>query len=105
MRRLEYNRKVRSAPFRAEDSAEAVIALAQMVRERRRLQQERHTLLRRIGRIDFRLGEIGASETRIVPILQIGTQPGGQGDKPKREITMPPQGGIPKRFMEFTVQY
>ena len=105
MRRLEYNRKVRSAPFRADDSTEAAIALAQIVRERRRLQQERHTLLRRIGRIEFRLGEIGATETRIVPMLQTTAQPGGLEDKPKCEPRMLSTGGAAKRFMEFTVQY
>lgn len=105
MRRLEYARKVRSMPFRAGDSTEAVIALAQIARERRRLQQERHTLLRRIGRIDFRLGEIGVTETRIVPILQTPAQPKAHWSKLKPEMLMPTQGGAAKRFMEFTVQY
>jgi hypothetical protein len=105
MRRLEFNRRVRSVPFRSEDSTEAAISLAQIVRERQRLQQERHTLLTRIGRIDFRLGEIGATETRIVPMLQPKTQPGGQADKPKPESVILQTRGVAKRFMEFTVQY
>jgi hypothetical protein len=35
MRRLEYQRKARGVPFQARDSAEAILFLAQMVRERR----------------------------------------------------------------------
>lgn len=105
MRRLEYERKVRSSPCRARDSTEAVIVLAQISRERKRLEQERHTLMRRVGRIDFRLGEIGATETRIVPIIQVTAQPADSGDKPKQETRMPSHTIVSKRFAEFTVQY
>lgn len=105
MRRLEYERKVRSTPCRARDSTEAVLILAQIARERKRLEQERHTLMRRVGRIDFRLGEIGATETRIVPIIQVAAQPIAAVDTPKQEIRMPSHTVVSKRFAEFTVQY
>jgi hypothetical protein len=45
--------------------------LAQILRERRRLEQERTTLMRRIGRIDHRLDEIGSTETKIVPTIKV----------------------------------
>lgn len=73
MRRLEYSRKVRSVPFQAKNSAEAVMFLAQIARERRRLEQERACLLRRINRIEVRIGEIGETETRIVPVIKLAT--------------------------------
>jgi len=64
MRRLEYQRKVRCVPLPARDSAEPILFLAQIVRERRRLEQERTALLKRIGRINLRLDEIGSTETQ-----------------------------------------
>lgn len=103
MKRLEYSRKVRSSPCQARDSTEAVIALAQIARERKRLQQERHTLMRRIGRIDFRLGEIGATETRIVPIIAMTVQTGAGTPKPEAKVAL--HSIVPKRFTEFSMQY
>ena len=75
MRRLEYQRKVRCVPLQARNSAEAVLFLAQIVRERRRLEQERSTLLQRIGRINLRLDEIGTTETKIVPAIKVVPEP------------------------------
>ncbi len=45
--------------------------LAQIARERKRLEQERHCLMKRVGRIDLRLEEIGNTETRVVPVIKI----------------------------------
>src|ERR1051326_3433435 len=75
MRRLEYQRKVRCVPLQARNSAEAVLFLAQIVRERRRLEQGRSTLLQRIGRINLRLDEIGTTETKIVPAIKVVPEP------------------------------
>ena len=103
MKRLEFSRKVRTSRCQARDSTEAVIALAQIARERKRLEQERYTLMKRIGRIDFRLGEIGATETRIVPIIAMTVQPGAS--KPPSEAKISLQSMVPRRFAEFTMQY
>src|ERR1051326_5405624 len=75
MGRLEYQLKVRCVPPQARNSAEAVLFLAQIVRERRRLEQERSTLLQRIGRINLRLDEIGTTETKIVPAIKVVPEP------------------------------
>src|SRR5215831_9820382 len=90
MRRLEYQRKVRSAKFQARDSAGAVLFLAQIVRERRRLEQERSTLMQRIGRIDCRLGEIGSTETKIVPTIKVGSEPGDPTSAPPKAAVRGP---------------
>ena len=110
MRRLEYQRKVRCAPFQARNSAEAVLFLAQIVRERRRLEQERHTLLKRIGRINLRLDEIGSTETRIVPAIKVTSEPNvseptGPRKVAVRSLRMEPPHTLPTGFTEFTLQY
>lgn len=105
MRRLEYQRKVRTPPSHARDSAEAVLVLAQIVRERRRLEQERNTLLRRIGRINIRLTEIDSTETKIVPVIKVASD---RNSLPKMAIHSVPaerQQNLPKGFAEFTLQY
>jgi len=105
MRRLEYQRKVRCAPFQARNSAEAVLFLAQIVRERRRLEQERHTLLKRIGRINLRLDEIGSTETKIVPVIKVVSEPNAPPQAAVRSSGMERQHTLPTGFTEFTLQY
>jgi hypothetical protein len=70
MRRLEYTRKTPTARPRTRTAAEAVMALAQVARERHRLEQERRGLERRLQRIDSRLTEIAGTETKLVPAIQ-----------------------------------
>jgi hypothetical protein len=101
---LEYQRKVRSAPFRASNSAGAVLFLAQIVRERRRLEQERSALLKRIGRINFRLDEIGSTETKIVPTIKV-SEPNAPPKVAVRSSDMERQLTLPTGFTEFTLQY
>ena len=72
MKRLEYARRIRSAPGRARNSAEAVMFLAAVARERHRLEQERRSLERRMTRIDARLGVLADTETKLVPAIQVG---------------------------------
>jgi len=105
MRRLEYQRKVRCVPFQARNSAEAVLFLAQIVRERRRLEQERHTLLKRIGRINLRLDEIGSTETKIVPVIKVVSEPNAPPQVAVRSSGMERQHTLPTGFTEFTLQY
>ena len=112
MRRLEYQRKVRSAPFQARTAAEPILFLAQIVRERRRLEQELTSLLKRIGRINLRLDEIGSTETKIAPTIKVASEP----TAPPSEPTAPPKVAVrssrierprtlPTGFTEFTLQY
>jgi hypothetical protein len=117
MRRLEYQQpKVRCVSFQTRNStrnsAEAILFLAQIVRERRRLEQERTSLLKRIGRIDLRLDEIGSTETKIVPVIKVASEP----DAPPVEPNVPPkvavrssgmarQQTLPTGFTEFTLKY
>lgn len=71
MRRLEYTRRTRSAPGHARNASEAVLVLAQVTRERQRLQQERSALEKRIRNIELRLSQIAGTETRLVPAIQL----------------------------------
>ena len=75
MRRLEYARRVRSAPGRARNSAEAVMVLAGVARERHRLRQERRSLERRLARLDARLAVLSETETRLAPAIQAAAAP------------------------------
>jgi hypothetical protein len=69
-RRLEFTRPARAVPNQARNAAEAVMYLAHVTRERRRLEQERVSLERRIRRITARLVAIASIETRLVPMIQ-----------------------------------
>jgi cell division septum initiation protein DivIVA len=75
MKRLEYARRIRSAPGRARNTAEAMMFLAAVARERHRLEQERQSLERRITRIDARLAVLASTETKLVPAIQNGSTP------------------------------
>ena len=78
-RRLEYTRPVRSVPNQARNAAEAVMYLAHVTRERRRLEQERVSLERRIKRITARLLAIAGTETKLVPLIQPVGSPRADG--------------------------
>jgi hypothetical protein len=71
-RRLEHARHVRSVPGGARNSAETMMLLAQVARERHRLEQERRSLDLRIAKIQKRLGAIADVETRLVPLIRVG---------------------------------
>jgi hypothetical protein len=105
MRRLEYQRKVRAVRFKGRDSAAAVLFLAQIVRERSRLEQERHSLLQRVGRINLRLDEIGSTETKIVPTIKVGSEPNDPPKAAVRSSVMERQPTLPTGFTEMTLQY
>jgi len=107
MRRLEYQRRVRGLRFQGRNSAEAVLFLAQIVRERRRLEQERSTLLQRIGRINLRLDEIGSTEAKIVPSIKVASEPADPDPLrgAVRGSAMERQHPLPTGFTEFTLEY
>jgi len=92
MRRLEFTHKMRTISARAKSAAEAVIFLGQVARERGRLEQERHGLQRRIRKIDARLGVLAGTETRLVPLAQLGFQrpaaPAALATEPSGEVTL-----------------
>ena len=101
MRRLEYTRKTPSARVRTRTAAEAVMALAQVARERHRLEQERKGLERRLQRIDSRLTQIAGTETKLVPAIQGALQ---------RKVSIAPGEVLARpshadRLGEVTLQY
>ena len=102
-RRLDCSRRIRSAPGQARNSAEAVMFLAQVTRERHRLEQERRSLDMRLAKIQKRLGAIADAETRLVPLIHLGkveaTQTAGAAAPPARHTVIAP--GV----AEFTLQY
>jgi hypothetical protein len=112
MRRLESLRKVRCVP-RARNYVEPVLFLAQIVRERRRLEQERGTLLKRIGKINLRLDEIGTTETKIMPTIKAAPEPNAlhvsEANVPQRVAVrssgMERSRILPTGFAEFVLQY
>ena len=104
MRRLENQHKVRCVP-RARNYAEPILFLAQIVREKRRLEQERSTLLRRIGRINLRLDEIGSTETKIVPTITVPPAPDAPENVAVRSSSLERPHILPAGFTEFTLQY
>jgi hypothetical protein len=101
MRRLEYMRKIPTARLRTRTAAEAVLALAQVARERHRLEQERRGLERRLQRIDLRLTEISGTETRLVPAIQ-GAMQRKATTGPGEPRPAPPPAD---RVGELTLQY
>jgi hypothetical protein len=76
MKRLEYERRVRAVPTFGRRTADPAMVLAQVARERRRLGEEQRALAKRMKRIEARLTEIAAAETRLVPRIRLG-HPGG----------------------------
>ena len=69
MRRLEYSRRVRAVPGHARNAAEAMMYLANVARERHRIDQEKRALLKRLRTLDNRLTAIAGEETKLVPMM------------------------------------
>lgn len=105
-RRLECSRRIRSVPGRARNSAEAVMWLAQVARERHRLEQERRSLDLRMAKIQKRLGAIADAETRLVPLIHLGTSTIAAAEAGPA-ITPPPprRHAVPPGVTEITLQY
>lgn len=103
-RRLECSRRIRSVPGRARNTAEAVMFLAQVARERHRLEQERRSLDLRMTKIQKRLVDIADAETRLVPLIHLSKPltaetPAAIVPPPVRHRVIPP--GV----TEVTLQY
>jgi hypothetical protein len=101
MRRLDYERKVRTARGRGRNPAEVVMALAQVARERHRLEQERRGLEQRLRRIELRLTAIAGAETRLVPAIQVAMRRSGAAATAPVGPVAPPID----RLAEVTLQY
>jgi len=100
VKRLECPRRIRSLPGQARNAAEAVMHLAHVTRERRRLEQERVSLERRMRTIKTRLTAIAGAETRLVPLIQPAPPPAAEAAPAAVVPRMLPAG-----VMEVTLQY
>jgi hypothetical protein len=105
VKRLEYMRRTRTAIGRAKNATEAVMCLAQVARERHRLQQERRGLAQRLSRIDARLGALVHTETRLAPMIQarVASQQDAQRMAPPAPLARP--ASLPAGVTEVTLQY
>jgi len=104
MKRLEFVHHRRKSSLQSRGAADAVMLLAQITLERRRLQQERSSLEKRLLRIDGRLQDIAGTETRLLPT--IGLSPGSE---PKSNIALATpmirEKPVHSGFAEVVVQY
>src|SRR3954447_3057706 len=109
MKRLEIVRRfksVRGVAGQARNAAEAVMVLAHVARERHRLEQERHSLGKRLTRIDARLTEIAGTEMRLVPAIQaIPYRPAGAAPPPAAAEPVRPRAPLPAGVTQVTLQY
>jgi hypothetical protein len=71
MKRLDYERRMRTVPTYGRRTADPAMLLAQVTRERKRLGEEQRALIKRMRRIEARLTAIAAAETRLVPMIQL----------------------------------
>ncbi len=108
MRRLEFERpRTRSVRSTPRTSAEAVMVLAQVSRERNRLGQERQSLAKRMKRIESRLTAIAVAETKLAPMIGRDMQAPavGAGASPAGAYAPPPPRLAPGYAGGMTLQY
>lgn len=98
MKRIEFMGHRRKSPLLSRNSADAVMMLAQITLERRRLEQERSSLEKRLRRIDGRLHMIAGAETRLLPAIHSTST-----SAPKAEMIL--DKAVPSRFAEVVLQY
>ena len=103
MKRLEYERKLRTGAAHARNASDAVMLLAQIAREQRRLRQESATLERRVRRIHQRLQELAAAEARVAPVVQRRFQQ--RNGEPVRRSTSADAAPPPADTAEMTLLY
>ena len=107
MKRLEYTRQSRKTHLQSKAAADVVMLLAQITFEKRRLEQERVSLQKRISRIDGRLSQIAGAETQLVPAIQAAPRPASQLAAPAAARELP--AARPRIFSsgcaEMVVQY
>jgi len=104
MKRLEFVHQRRKSPLQSRGAADAVMMLAQITLERRRLQQERASLEKRLLRIDGRLHAIAGAETRLLPTIQISPVP---SPKSSTSLLVPPvqEKALSPGLAEVVMQY
>jgi hypothetical protein len=100
-KRLDFTRRNRTVPVNARSSADAIMHLAHVARERLRLEQERVSLERRVAAIKARLTAIAGTETRLVPLIQASRPPAHGVAAAAPAIGRP----LPAGTMEVTLQY
>src|SRR4051812_16315996 len=111
MKRLEIVRRfksVRGVAGQARNAAEAVMVLAHVARERHRLEQERHSLGKRLKGIDARLTEIAGTEMRLVPTIQaMPHRPADLEPSPSLPVPLPvrARAPLPAGVTQVTLQY
>ena len=112
MKRLECTRKfksVRCFSGRARNVAEAVMHLANVARERHRLEQERQTLEKRLRGIADRMVAIADEESRLAPLVRGESERAAEARKPTPPPAPPPPAGrpapLPAGLSEMTLQY
>ena len=91
MKRLEYERRMRAVPTFGRKTADPAIVLAQVSRERRRLGEEQRS---RMKRIDARLTEIAAAESKLVPMIRIDHAGDGGGAAARPRPPLPAAAGM-----------
>jgi Tfp pilus assembly protein PilN len=106
VKRLEHIRTLRNQPsrFQAQTPHGAVMALAQLIQERQRLEQERGAWERRIQRIEKRLKEIAGMEGKLSLLARLAPASDscrGVGEEIPAELA----AGLPPGFREVTVRY
>jgi hypothetical protein len=101
MQRLEHIRTIGKLTARREAKTPygALVALAQLAPEKRRLQQERANWERRIHKIEARVKEIAGIEEQLWAVAQC--EPSSADHKRPAEVS----GGLPPGFTEVTVRY
>ncbi len=110
MKRLEYTRHSRKTNFQAKSASDVVMLLAQITFEKRRLEQERACLQKRLSRIDGRLTQIAGTETQLVPAIHTPLRPENLPSPALaaadiREIPAPRPRLIPSGCAEMVMQY
>ena len=101
MKRLEHIRTLWKQTSRAEAKTPygALVALAQIAPEKKRLEQERANWETRIRKIEARLREIAEIEKQLWAVAQ--SKPSSEDHKRSAEVS----SGLPPGFSEVTVKY
>jgi|SRR5215813_8591559 len=104
MKRLEFVHQRRKSPLQSRGAADAVMMLAQITLERRRLEQEKTSLEKRLLRIDGRLDAIAGTETRLLPTIRVSPAPTPRSNV-ALAVAIPREKPVRSGFAEVVVQY
>jgi Tfp pilus assembly protein PilN len=106
MKRLEHIRTLRNqaSRFQGKTPHGAVMALAQIIQEKQRLELERGGWERRVQKIEKRLKEIAGMEEKLSTLARLARPPGSSRSS---EEGTPADlvAGLPRGFKEVTMRY